>query len=232
MKLGTALVVGIVLTLVTGLVVLLAGYYPGTLAGRDNRISLIWAGVVLVAAAGSVAVRLRSQRLAYVVRSVLVWGGLGLALVVGYSYWEEVAPVVRHVTGYLLPAEPRVIEPGLVALRADTGRHFRAVAEVNGQRVQFVVDTGASDVALTREDARRVGIDVDRLVYSVPYRTANGTGFGAAVRIDRIRLGDIALDDVAGHVAQGDMDQSLLGMSFLRRLSGMEIRGNEMILRR
>lgn len=231
MKLGFALIVALALTLVVGLIVWLNGQFPGALADRDSQIDLVWRVTVLVLVLSSVIVAMRSERLGTVVRSLTAWIGLGVVLVVGYSYWDEIAPVARRVGGNLVPAEPQVIAPGTVALRAGTGRHFRAVAEVNGQRVQFLIDTGASDVALTRDDARRIGIDPDRLTYNLPYRTANGTSFGAAVRIDQIRIGDITVDDIGGHVAAGDLGQSLLGMSFLRRLSGFEVRGDELILR-
>jgi aspartyl protease family protein len=227
----TTIAVGVVLTAIAGLVLYLEGQYPGTLSDRDNQIDLVSRLTIVLLLIGSMTLMLRSQRFGYVLRSVLVWGGLGLALVIGYSYWEEIAPVAQRVGGNLFPSQPRIVSPGTVALRAGTGRHFRALAEVNGQRVQFLVDTGASDVALTRDDARRVGIDPDRLAYDAPYRTANGTSFGARVRIDRIKVGDIVVDDVAGSVAGGELGQSLLGMSFLRRLSGFEVRGEEMILR-
>ncbi len=232
------LLFGGLLALTVGLVLFLNAQYPGTLSDDDNQIALIWKLAVLVPLLASVVVGLRAQRLGASLRAALVWVGLGLILVVGYSFRDELAPLARRVSGNLLPAEPAVLEAGVVSLRAGSGGQFRAVAEVNygggpAQRVQFLVDTGASDVALTRDDARRLGIAVDRLLYNIPYRTANGTAMGARVRLDRVRLGDIALDDVAGHVGGGDMGgTSLLGMSFLRRLGGFEFRGEEMILRR
>ena len=94
-----------------------------------------------------------------------------------------------------------------------------------------MIDTGASDVALTRADARRLGIDLERLSFDVPYSTANGTSFGARVRLDRVRIGEVVVENVAGSVVSGELDRSLLGMSFLRRLSGFEFRGNELVLR-
>lgn len=232
MKRGFALAAVLGLALIAGLVAFLNAQYPGSLGDRDAQIYLVSRLIIASVLMASLIVMLRSQGLGYVLRSLLVWGGLGVVLVVGYSYRDEIASVANRVGGNLFPAEPRVIAPGRVTLRAGTERHFRVVADVNGRRVQFLVDTGASDVALTKDDARRIGIDPDRLTYDLPYRTANGTSFGAAVRIDRIRIGDIVVDDVAGHVAAGDLGQSLLGMSFLRRLSGFEVRGDEMILTR
>lgn len=232
MKPGFAIPVAIVLTLLVALVLYLNAQYPGTLGERENQIDLVWKLTILVAVSASLLVALRAERLSYVVRSLLVWVGLGLMLVVGYSYREELEPVFRRVGGNLFPAEPRMVAPGTVALRAGTGRHFRAFAEMNGQRVQVLIDTGATDVALTKDDARRIGIDPETLSYTIPYRTANGTSFGAPVRIASIKIGDIIVDDVPGHVAAGDLGQSLLGMSFLRRLSSFEVRGDEMVLRR
>ena len=232
MKLGFGIAVALALPLVVALILYLETQYPGTLADPDNQISLIWRLTVLAGAIASLVVALRFERIGTVLRSLLVWGGLGLALIIGYSYREELEPVMRRVGGNVFPSEPRIVAPGEVALRASAGRHFRAVVEMNGERVQVLVDTGASDVALTKEDARRIGIDPARLAYNVPYRTANGTSFGAPVQIASIKLGDIVVDNVPGHVADGDLGQSLLGMSFLRRLSSFEVRGEEMILRR
>lgn len=232
MKPGSAIVLAVALTLLVALVVYLDAQYPGTLGERDNQIDLVWKLTVLVTATGSLVLALRSERLSSIAHSALVWVALGLALVVGYSYREELEPVIRRVGGNVFPSEPRIVAPGTVALRTGTGRHFRAVAEMNGERVQVLVDTGASDVALTKEDARRIGIDPATLSYTIPYRTANGTSFGAPVRIASIKIGDIVVDDVQGHVAAGELGQSLLGMSFLRRLSSFEVRGDEMILRR
>lgn len=230
------LLAAVAIALTVGLVLLLDRQYPGTLSGRDSQIDLVWKLVVLAALAASLVTIVSRQSVGATLRAVLAWLGLGLALVVGYTLWEDIAPVVQRVGGQFLPAEPRSVAPGVVALRTDASGHFRAVAEVTGpggarQRVQFLVDTGASDVALTRADASRLGIDIERLSFTIPYRTANGTAFGARVRLPRVALGEVAVEDVAGSVVSGELDRSLLGMSFLRRLSGFEIRGNEMILR-
>lgn len=232
----TLLLFGGLLALTVALVLFLEARYPGTLADDDNQIDLVWKGVVLVALLGSLATILQRERLGPVLRGGILWVGIGLLLVIGYSFKDEFAPLTRRVTGNLMPAEAISLSPGVVSLRASSGGHFRVAAEIAQaggpwQRVTFLVDTGASDVALTREDARRLGIDVERLAFNVPYRTANGTSLGARVRLDRLRIGDIVVDGVAGSVMLGGLDQSLLGMSFLRRLSGFEFRGTELILR-
>jgi aspartyl protease family protein len=210
--------------------------FPGVLSREENRIELVRNVAVLAGVVGSLAVSLRYERLSSVARSILAWVLVGLVLVTGYSFKDELEPVWQRVAGNLVPAQPVSLGAGVTALRAANDGHFHTLAEVTvannpSRRVRFMVDTGASDVALTREDAERLGIDVERLRFNIPYRTANGTSFGARVRLDRVRIGEVVVDNVAGSVVSGELDQSLLGMSFLRRLSAFEFRGNEMVLR-
>jgi len=222
--------------LTVALVLFLNAQFPGVLSREENQAELIQKVVVLAALVGSLAVSMQHERLGSVLRSMLVWVVLGLVLVTGYSFKDELEPLWQRVAGNLVPAQPVSLGPGVTALRAANDGHFHVLAEITvggnpGQRVRFMVDTGANDVALTREDAERLGIDVERLRFNIPYSTANGTSFGAHVRLDRVRIGDVVVDNVAGSVVSGRLDQSLLGMSFLRRLSGFEFRGNEMVLR-
>ena len=113
---------------------------------------------------------------------------------------------------------------------ADDG-HFYASSLVNGRRVRFLVDTGATSVALTADDAIRVGFDVNDLLFNQPISTANGTNFAANVRVERLQIGDIELQNVSAMVVKSGLDQSLLGMSYLGELTSIETRGNSLILR-
>ncbi len=94
----------------------------------------------------------------------------------------------------------------------------------------FVVDTGASDVILSLTDAERVGLDPDSLSYTRAYTTANGTIFGAPVRLESISIGPIAVENVRASISQTDLSISLLGMSFLKRLDGFSVRGRTMTI--
>jgi aspartyl protease family protein len=228
-------VVAALIAATVGLIFYLDGQYPGVLSRDDSQISLTVKLVVLVSLIGSAIWGLRRQTLGTTVKSALAWIVIAGALLVGYSFKDELAPVIGRVGGSLQPAQPVSLSPGVVALRATSDGHFHALADIvmgnTSARVRLMVDTGASDVALTRDDAKRLGIDVERLRFDVPYSTANGTSMGARVRLARLMIGDIAVDDVAASVMSGRIDSSLLGMSFLRRLSGFEFRGNEMLLR-
>ena len=118
-----------------------------------------------------------------------------------------------------------------VTLKASADSHFYSKVRINNTNVNFVVDTGASMVALTHEDAKRIGIFLSPSDYTMSVSTANGTVKFAPVTLDRVELGGISERDVQAAVApKGVMRENLLGMSFLRRLSDIRISPKEMTL--
>ncbi|MGJ8611154.1 MAG: retropepsin-like aspartic protease family protein [Octadecabacter sp.] len=110
--------------------------------------------------------------------------------------------------------------------------HFRLTLRINNVPVEFLVDTGASQVVLTREDAARVGLHPDTLAFIGTAFTANGEVATAPVRLDEVELGDIRDTRVRASVNSGDMESSLLGMSYLSRFESIEIRRDLLILNR
>lgn len=123
-------------------------------------------------------------------------------------------------------------EYGTVTLFADSRGHFFVDVAVNGTYVNFVVDTGASLVALTELDAQRAGINLNQLNYSHKAHTANGVVPVAVVTLDEIEIDDIVLRDVDAAIHKGaGLDQSLLGMAALSRLSQFNVDGNRLVLR-
>jgi aspartyl protease family protein len=98
--------------------------------------------------------------------------------------------------------------------------------------VRFVVDTGATAVVLTQIDAQRVGLDPQELRFDAPVRTAAGETIAARVRLARISISGVVLEDVEALVMREELAQSLLGMSYLGRLSKVEAAGDSLILRR
>ena len=110
--------------------------------------------------------------------------------------------------------------------------HFGAEVVVDGVAIRAMVDTGASATVLTREDARLVGFDPERLNYSIPVSTANGIAQAARVTAGEISVGAISRRNVPVLVAaDGALEESLLGMNFIGTLSGFDVRGDRMILR-
>ena len=118
-----------------------------------------------------------------------------------------------------------------LVLKAGAGGHYFVDAEINGEGVNFLVDTGASVVALTRQDAERLGMDLDELKYTGRAKTANGIARVAPVMLSEIEIGENVVENVQAAVIDAPMDVSLLGMSFLKRLEGFEIKDNELIMR-
>lgn len=110
--------------------------------------------------------------------------------------------------------------------------HFRLTLIINEVPVDFLVDTGASQVVLTQRDAARVGLDPDNLAYIGTAFTANGEVATAPVRLDSVILGDIRDTRVPASVNSGQMESSLLGMSYLSRFESIEIRQDRLILNR
>jgi aspartyl protease family protein len=113
-----------------------------------------------------------------------------------------------------------------VVLSANDYGHFHAVAQIKGQQVEFMTDTGATYVALSYETAQKLGLTPQNLRFNGRSTTANGVARVASIVLDTVRIGDIAVKDVQAVIAEpGRMTQNLLGMSFIRQLSGFELNG-------
>jgi len=110
--------------------------------------------------------------------------------------------------------------------------HYALTLDVNGVPVNFLVDTGATHVVLTREDAERAGLRAEDLIFASQARTANGVVQTAPVMLDRVSLGTIEHTRVPALVNGGDLHTSLLGMSYLERYGRIEIGGGTLVLER
>ncbi len=119
-----------------------------------------------------------------------------------------------------------------VTLDADRNGHYRADVEVFGRRIKMLVDTGATIVALTSEDADALGVRPMPSDFTLSLGTANGAVQAAAVRLAEVRSGASTAQDVPAVVMpQGAMRDSLLGMSFLKKLGGFEVAAGKLILK-
>lgn len=120
---------------------------------------------------------------------------------------------------------------GLVELKASRNGHFFANADLNGRTIGVLIDTGASAVALTYEDAQKAGIHVSDGQFTGRSQTANGVGRYAPVMIDQISIGGVVVQNVQGVVLErGKSQVTLLGMSFLSKLRRTEMRDGMLVL--
>jgi aspartyl protease family protein len=125
-----------------------------------------------------------------------------------------------------------------VVLTPNAYGHFHADAEINGQKVEFMMDTGATYVALSYESAQALGLSPQNLRFTGRSTTANGVARVAQLTIPSIRLtapngaGSITVKEVSAVVAEpGKMSQNLLGMSFIKQLSVFELKDNMLTMR-
>ena len=122
---------------------------------------------------------------------------------------------------------------GEEAIAPDPFGQYQATIEIEGQRVAAMVDTGASFLVLSAQDADRLGIRPLPADFKIPVSTANGRAFVAKVQLRSVRLGGIEVRDVAALVGdRGQLSTTLLGMSFLSRLSSVRTDHGRLLLAR
>lgn len=145
------------------------------------------------------------------------------------------APSNQAASLTLTQPQPVVAEAEASANAASIAKgpdgHYWAQANVNGTAVKFLVDTGASTVALTQTDALRLGFDPGHLNYNYKVMTANGEAHAAAVKLASVSVAGAHVADVDALVLDKGLDTSLLGMTYLGRLSRFEATKTSLILR-
>lgn len=162
--------------------------------------------------------------------------GLGLALataLLGTSLADRFGAEQPVTESRVATVPAPASSPRLVALQADRRGHFITDIQINNQFIRALVDTGASLVAMSSEDARKAGLKPMPGDFSIPVNTANGVVRAAKARVPSLKLQSIEVRDVEVMVMPpGALNHTLLGMSFLRRLASFEMNGNTLVLKR
>jgi aspartyl protease family protein len=153
----------------------------------------------------------------------LVWVGIFLMLTLAYSFKDR-------ITAVILPSKAIKENGHLVFLKSSDG-HFHVDAIVNGAKIRFIVDTGATDLVLSPEDAGKIGYKLSELKYDRLYVTANGMVKAASILITSIEIGGVQFRDVDASINSAPMQSSLLGMSFLERLEYYKFQDDQLILK-
>jgi aspartyl protease family protein len=218
-------------TLAIAFLVLLLRHGAGAIGpfSTGDFASLIYK-IVLLLFVGAAAIVMFRGRFAQALTAALLWIAFGLILLVGDSYRFELRGVADRVMAELIPGHVITRGRSVELARASNG-DFDVTAQINGARVAMILDTGASSVVLTREDARAAGLPLEVLGYTASIDTANGRTRAAPVTLDRVAIGGLVERSVEALVAQpGQLRTSLLGMSFLNRLQSWEVRGDRLLL--
>ena len=161
-------------------------------------------------------------------RQVAIWGGIAIAIYLAIgsqSAWLPSRPGLQQAAAPTAVArqQPPPVAANTLVYHANQQGHVVIDADVNGSTVRFMLDTGATVVALTARDAAAVGIARYQLDFSRQVETANGVTRVAPVRLREIRLGQLSVDDVPAVVID-NLEVSLLGQTFLQRLQSYEMR--------
>lgn len=224
---------GLWLIFVLGLVGLVLGLhraFPEAVRTPDDWARVAYSlGLILLVTAGLFRAGriVRPEHLRY----AAIWAAIVGALALGFAYRAELSEAPRRLQLAFSAGDPVATEPGEVVIPRDESGHYVVVAKVNGERVRFLVDTGATDTVLSPEDARRIGLATDQLSYVRAAETANGLGYVAPAVADRFEIGPLAFSDFPLAVNQAPMSISLLGMSFLSRLDSFHFEGPNLVLR-
>jgi aspartyl protease family protein len=131
-----------------------------------------------------------------------------------------------EITGSIRTSRMRTAE-----LHADSRGHFEAQAMINGHGLGVMIDTGATSVALRFEDAARLGLHAEPEEFTVPIATANGSTRAARAILQEIRIGNIRVRNVEALIVPAKaLTTNLMGMSFLKRLTKVQIAGSRLVL--
>jgi aspartyl protease family protein len=228
-----------ILALIGAAIALVVSRDADTIAGfaQDDFARLVYGFAILVFVGGAVTSSYRG-RLAQAFKHLTGWFAVMLVLVGAYSYRGELAVFADRIVGELSPRGTQINVTRTygggeaVRIKKGWGGHFVAKARISHTPINMIVDTGASTIVLSHEDAQRLGIRTKDLRYSVSVQTANGSSKAARIYLENVSVGSVSVSGIETLVARpGSLHQSLLGMSFLSRLRSYEFSGDFLELR-
>jgi aspartyl protease family protein len=227
-RLGLYLWLG-VMVLAGGLIYALDSYFPSGDSPYGDPYQIQALGMLALVASGLLFVR--EIKLKQTVRNVLTWVAAGGVLIIGFSYQNELADLGLRLRSTLVPDYAVETGPHEMVISEDEGGGYHVYGMVNGQRLRFLIDTGASDIVLSPADARRLGVDFSKLTFDHAYESANGIGHGATAEVAELSVGSIHFANVQVAINGAEMSSSLLGMAFLKRLKSYSFSGGKLILK-
>ena len=210
-------------------ILLLNRVFPSTDTPLGDPALVQTLGFLALASSGLLFVR--QFNLKQTVRNVLIWVAAGGVLIIGFSFQHELTELGLRLRSNLVPGYPVQTGDHELTLSESDGGHFTVYGMVNGTRIRFLIDTGATDIVLDPSDAKRLGIDLDNLTFDRPFGSANGIGYGAKTVVDSLAVGPIQFSNVEVSINKAEMGASLLGMAFLKRLKSYSVSGGKLILK-
>ncbi|WP_406720534.1 TIGR02281 family clan AA aspartic protease [Thioclava litoralis] len=189
----------------------------------DDIGQLVYLVLLLTVVGGYVMFDFR-RNLSRRLQQLAIWALIFLGVLAAVGLWADIRSTV-------LPSQKVIAENRIEVPKAPDG-HFYLTAKVNGKPIRFIVDTGATTIALSREDARKAGINTSDMAFIGRASTANGMIRTAPVRLATMDLGPIHDTNVPASVNAAEMDGSLLGMTYLSKFARIELSADKLILER
>ncbi len=190
----------------------------------DDKAYLFYLAILLAMVAGWFLYG-RRETIGKSLQQALIWGLIFVGVIIAYGFKDV-------FKAQIFPSAAVQNGAGSVTLSRANDGHFYATLAVNGQDVEFVVDTGATSIVLSKSDAQDIGIDIENLNFLGQSYTANGVVDTAEIRLNHITIGDISFYDMRASVNGGELHQSLLGMDYINLFSEFKISGNTLTLTR
>ncbi len=187
--------------------------------------TLIRAAVLAFIALG-LLLGMGSQSVHKTLKQAAIWGLIFVSVLAGVQIMSETQ------SGAPLSKQASFSDEGRIEVRRSYDGHYHLTLQINGVDVPFIVDTGATEIVLTKEDAVRVGLNLSDLRYIGRAQTANGEVRIAQAVLDEVAVGGARDRNVPATVNEGDLFQSLLGMRYLDKWDRLEISNGRLILER
>jgi aspartyl protease family protein len=185
--------------------------------------------VTLLILVASSLVAMRTLKVSQFLKGVLGWVAIAAVIAVLYSFRAEMGFVGNRVAAEFNPARGS-LEAGALRLAKHEDGHFYVEGNIGQAQINFLIDTGATDVVLSPSDAQAAGLKLSAEAFIGTAMTANGAVKVAPIRLSELQVGPFVLANVDASVSAGGLNQSLLGMSALSRFAVTKIDGYVMTL--
>lgn len=177
--------------------------------------------VLLGGVLGSYFLMSRRQNMGETMRQAILWVIIFVGAIAIAGLWSDLKDT-------LIPRQ--TAEGGVITAPRQADGHYHLRVNIDGQDVEFIVDTGATQIVLSQQDASAIGIDTSSLIYDGRARTANGLVRTASVTLRNVSVEGLDQGALRATVNEGELSTSLLGMQFLERFSRVEIAGDTLLL--
>ncbi len=191
--------------------------------------SFVFSLLLLVFLISSLIFR-REIALSKALKYLALWTLIALVGVGLYAYRYQFTDFKEKMLEAINPTAVRVNDRGEMVINLSSEGHFFIDVTINGISMRFMIDTGASDIVIDKNQAQKLGINIQDLVFNKRYETANGRSYGASVVLQEVQVGNAKFHNIAASVNSAELGTPLLGMSFLRQFKKYEFYQERLVL--